>query len=789
MKRTLFLALTLCAVGSATAAITQEHGTYGFNSLVGEEVMTKDTTLSYAAVLNVGTYAGAGHLTLEENVTLTLPNALLIGGKGYSMPVTHANNGTVVVKPGAVIEVGDKATSSGGHHVDIGNSGYACEGLLSVEGGTVNAGQMLIGQTAGTGTVVVKDGGSVNLSWAGITPLPNPANDQIGLTMGNDGGMGHLILDNGTFTDTTGTNAFLGAAGDASVELRNGSTFTSNSAVWMGDIWAGAYGTGTGTDTLAISAHSSFTCSLLCADAGAAITNDGQLDAGEGMYLYGVDVSNSGTLSGDEILIYSGASVDNTGLLDSEYIELGSGAKLITGNLVVSGCETAMNPDHSMEMEYSTGLAAEELILRRVDGTTVGAHVNGGETMQYLYAQDFRDIDAKVLASLNLQGATAADADGNIIDWRPLTPEEAAQVKVANVIGKNITANVTTDEAHDGGDITVALSGSHLVVRVGDNGATEPTDEDKKASAEKVGTLGSYHEDVTETDASVRLHTTATQSTVEWEGHYMETVTGETSVVNDTTRISVGSDGVEGTLTVVEKSTLQNHGDVASDKVVVNGTLDNNGTVSAATTVNGTLKGSGVMAATTLAETATLIVGNSPGYSTFTDALVAQSGSTVVFSVSGVETPSSLTAGTGWDSHTYSQIVMENGAAVTLCDGVNITIAIGGDLLCSAMTPLHEESLTPFELILIKGGVTSASADLVSLMNHTSFVLTDESGALPLVLTGQTWVIDVANAVYHVNEGNLILSGDLKVTRTPEPATATLSLLALAALASRRRRK
>lgn len=795
MKKTLFLTLTLFAVSSASATITKERGVYGFNALVGEEVFTENTSVDsstgyYDAALNVGTYAGAGHLTLEEGVTLTLPNALMIAGKGYSMPVTTANNGTVIVKKDAVINTGVKVTSSGGHHVDIGNSQFACEGLLSVEGGTVNTGQMVIGQTVGKGTVTVTDGGAVNLSWDGIIPNANPDKDQIGLLMGNEGGTGRLILDHGTFTDTTATNAFIGASGDAALELKNGSTFDSNSSVWMGDTWDGAYGKGTGTDTISVSEDSAFSCSMLVADKDAAIDNAGTMNAGYGLFIYkGSTLTNSGTLTADEIDAYSGAVLDNTGTLDTEFIALGNNTKFITGHLVVSGCEEAMKPDHEMATAYTTGLIEDALVvLDKGAKVTVGAHVNGGEAMQYLYSDDFRAIDAKVLETLDLQVATAYDTDGYAIDWVPLA-ETQADVTVANVLGKNVTANVTTDEASEEGNITVALSGSHLVVRVGDNGASDPTEADKKASAEKVGTLGSYHEDVTETDASVRLHTSATDSSVTWEGHSMQTVSGETSTVNDTTRVSVGSDGVEGTLTVVEDSTLQNHGAVSSDKVVVDGTLDNNGTITAATTVNGTLKGSGVMAATTIAETATLIVGNSPGYSTFTDALAVQSGATVVFSVAGLDKPASLTNGKGWESHTYSQIVMENSAAVTLCDGVNFTIAFGGDELCSALTPLHEEQLySNFELVLIKGGVAS-TLDLVSLMDHTSFVISEEAGALPLVLTGQSWVLNISNAEYLVNNGNLILRGSLGITRTPEPATATLSLLALAALAARRKRR
>ncbi|MCQ2365486.1 MAG: hypothetical protein MJ051_08060 [Akkermansia sp.] len=820
MKKTLFLMLTLCVVSDASATITPERGKYGINSLVGNEVFTQDTTIDsstgyYNAVLNVGTYSGEGHLTLEENVTLTLPNALMIGGKGYSMPVTTANNGTVILKQGAVINTGAKATSSGGHHVDVGTSDLPCTGSLYVNGATINTTQFIIGEGAATGYVNVTDGGTINLSWDGVIRSTDPKEpDQVGMKLGYHSGSGTLVLDNGHVVDTTGkesvTELQIGCAGDAHVSLVNGSTLTTEANVFIGDMtlfWGTAYGRGTETDTLDVGEGCSFSGALLMAMDKAAVNNAGTMNFEDGVYLYGTTMTNSGELNAgielevsekamftnsaiirtSEVIIDDRAVLDNTGLIDSEFITLGNDTKFITGHLVVSGCEEAMKPDHEMSTSYTTGLI-ENAVVVLDDGAkvTVGAHVNGGDSMQYLYSKDFRDIDAKVLETLDLQVATEYDANGYAIDWLPLA-ETQADVTVANVLGKNITANVTTDEASEQGNITVALSGSHLVVRVGDNGASDPTAADKEASAEKVGTLGSYHEDVTETDATVRLHTSATDSSVAWEGHSMQTVSGETSTVNDTTRVTIGSDGVEGTLTVVEDSTLQNHGDVSSDNVIVNGTLDNNGTISAATTVNGTLKGSGVMAATTIAETATLIVGNSPGYSTFTDALTVQSGASVVFSVAGLDKPASLENGKGWESHTYSQIVMQNGAAVTLCDGVNITIAFGGDELCSALTPLHEEQLNNFELVLIKGGVAS-TLDLVSLMNHTSFVISDEAGALPLVLTGQSWVLNISNTEYLVNNGDLVLRGSLGIARTPEPATATLSLLALAALAARRKR-
>lgn len=904
MKRTLFLTLSLMAAASSTATIIQEKG---INTLAGHEILTADTTISAKAspaysnsVFSVGCYRGDGSLTLAENVHLQTANALMIGGKGYGVTSDVAGNGTVILNPGSVITVGVATQSSGGHHVDVGNSKAPCTGELYVNGGTVNTTQFTIGVTAATGYVSVTNGGTINLTWDGVTPsadqVKNP--DQVGMKIGYYGGSGTIVLDNGHVVDTTGkeptTELQIGCAGNGHVSLKNGSDWTTEANVFIGDMtrfWGTAYGQGTETDTLDVDSGSAFAGNLLMGMEAAAVTNAGTMSFEEGTYLYGTTMTNSGTLhtgelevtdkaaftnsgevnaeyvecsrgasmhnSGtihaDEIIALTGTTLENKGVMDAAYtgiqgtsatnsgtmgaeagvteiylgsldntgiiqgkaVVVGSESSLLTGTLVVSGCETPMHPEHSMQMDYATGIAEGTVVVLDPNGikdptnVTIGARVNGGDTMQYLYSKDFRDIDAKVKDSLNLQVVTNHDENGIASEWEALSTEHADKlnIRVANIIGDNISANVTTDDAHDGGDVTVALSGSHLVVRVGDNGASDPSAEDKKTSAEKVGTLGSYQDDVAETDASVRLHTTAAQSTVEWEGHYMETVTGETSLVNETTRVSVGSDGVEGTLTVVEKSTLQNEGQVktdtvvvdgtmsntgkvTSDKVAVNGMLDNNGLVTASTVVNngGTLKGSGTMAKTTLTFGSAFIVGNSPGVTTFTDDFTAEAGSETVFSVAGFDPATEEQK--GWETPTYSQIVIAGAeTTATLDAGARVVIAFGGEYLFSSSSPLYTETQTEFELVLIRGGMADDGTDLAVLLSNTTFTMTKEALGQPIPQENITWHLNVTGAQYSIENSNLILRGSLSITRAPEPATATLSLLALAAMVSLRRRK
>lgn len=864
MKKTLFLAMALMVIPAAHADFGYELGkvngqTVGSNTLVGHVSLTPETLPQLSnAVLCVGTHNGDASMELTEGTTLTLPNALMIGGTGYGITDNVGGNGQVIVKQGATINVGSKTTSSGGHHVDVANSRQPISGELHVEGGTVNAAQFVVGAGKGTGLAVISDGGTVNLSNVGV------AGEQLSLLVGyyngyGDNGIGTLLLDHGTLNNTLSPNKsdLIGTMGKATVELKNNSSWDSVTFLYMGDIYQGEYDNGrvSAEAALSVSDDSSFRQYYLYADSGTTIRNAGHMELQTSSYLYNTKAENSGTLvlngsekavdlwqtnlqnsgnieakagailaydcelantgsidtvgmllegtvlenagtielNGGMMEAYEGATLDNTGTINGAVVLLGSGSTLRTGELIVSGCETPMNPEHVISMDYRTGLAEGTAVVLDADGDapfTIGAHVSGGDTMQHLYSADFAAINEKVRNDLKLQMAVLDDKD-LVAGWRDLADSDGVTVNIANIIGKNITANVTTDEASNEGSVTVALSGSNLVVRVGDNGSANPTEQDKDLSAEKVGTLGSYTADVAETTAGVRLHTEATDSSVTWEGHYMETVQGETAKVVDSTKVTVGSTEREGTLTVVSDSTLQNEGAVESDNVIVKGTLDNNGTISAATTVQdgATLKGSGTMGMTHLSAGSTFIVGNSPGSATFTGDLVIESGSSLKFSVAGLEHAADADH-KGWESLTYSQIIVKGeNAAVTLSESADIVIAFGGSELFSASALLHNEQVSAFSLTLISGGMEGAGINLDTLLDHTTFAITDEAAGMPSMSGGIIWQMNVTNAAYSIVGNNLVLKGDLHITRAPEPAGTTLSLLALAALCGRRKRR
>lgn len=211
---------------------------------------------------------------------------------------------------------------------------------------------------------------------------------------------------------------------------------------------------------------------------------------------------------------------------------------------------------------------------------------------------------------------------------------------------------------------------------------------------------------------------------------------------------------------------------------IVDGTLINNGTIDniGALFVFGTLQGSGNFGKTCLESGGHLVVGNSPGLQTYNGTLTLDAG-IVEFSVDDLL--NSLTADaetTGWGTHAYSSIDMQGNDFIygQLMGGPHVAITLGS----TALSQLAAEG--SFELTLVQNiGNAAAFSDavLATMLSATSFAgLNGES-----VISG----VGLLNGThYELRGNNLVLTNVV-----PEPATATLSLLALAALTIRRRRK
>ncbi len=234
-------------------------------------------------------------------------------------------------------------------------------------------------------------------------------------------------------------------------------------------------------------------------------------------------------------------------------------------------------------------------------------------------------------------------------------------------------------------------------------------------------------------------------------------------------------------LLVGKKGAVENMTGNTAALVITSGEHTNDGVMTLTTTVKGgTLKGSGTFGMVTI-DGGEMIVGNSPGHQEFTDTLTLSSGR-LVFCAAGLDTPNDGNS-VGWDSDTYSTINMNGHDFVIGPDG-KIVIAMSADAANSLTT-----ATGTLELTLATGLQSGAFSEeqLAALAQQTSFELSLEDGAgtkVPTALTAPNFSYKMLNNALVLTTG---ISGSAPTV--PEPATGTLGLLALVALASRRRRK
>jgi hypothetical protein len=263
-----------------------------------------------------------------------------------------------------------------------------------------------------------------------------------------------------------------------------------------------------------------------------------------------------------------------------------------------------------------------------------------------------------------------------------------------------------------------------------------------------------------------------------------------TATVSGDTTVSNGSK-----LTVADASYSTDSLKVESGSTLVN----KDGTISSSSTITvsgGTVQGSGTFSAITL-NSGKLVVGNSPGLQVFTGDLVLGDAE-MLFSVGDFETVASVGV-SGWDANVYSSVNMD-GHRFTLGENAVITLAFGGTTLDTLGALVNTDDSLSFSFTLLQNVTFFTEAELSAMLGQTRLLITSEDEGLPSGakhMAGKDITEYTFNSMkYELVEGsksgsyNVVLSGTFgKVDVIPEPATATLSLLALAALAARRRRK
>lgn len=495
---------------------------------------------------------------------------------------------------------------------------------------------------------------------------------------------------------------------------------------------------------------------VLQGNASVMVDNDSALHAYKNYLYEGATLMNHGTLSH---LVEEGDAVDSMTYLYG-------GSRIQTGEVLVSGCEELVGEGHSVQSDYTTGLGSNMSLLygsqsgedgdETDSGTvTLGALLTGKNEMQYLGSADMQKINEAVFAGLAL-GENAAYT-----------------IAYKHEIGENITVNYTTDHLNNvNGTESIAVKGGAILVEQGEG-------------EHHIGTIGSYAKEATETGAAIAVHEQTSGSKVTWEGTELQTVAGERALIAEGNQVTVApSTPGDGKLTVVGNSALRVQGSITADGIIVESgaSMTNNGVLYAGVTVEGTLNGSGTInGSVTLSSGGTLIVGNSPGYQIVSSAQL-EGNSTTVFCIAG--TTASSEGHAGWASGTASQLCITEGA-LTLSADACITIEFGGsDMVKDAWNG----QMQGFVVTLVQGGCEELTAgQLSNLLANTTFKLTEDADGLLGLSMPSLMGVTVYNARYEVVGADLVLRGDMKLT--PEPATATLSLLALAGLAARRRRK
>lgn len=780
--------------------------------------------------IDAATYAyvnGTGSADCQTTVRV------LDGGKltAKSTKSLYVNRGTTLA-----IDAGGKAVFNVGGNVVI---NYA---KLDV-GGTMTSQNSVYVQN--TSQAVIRDGGDLSVTSYGYLQLAesakltveeggkmsggtlalgnNSAIENHGLFNNYNARMGNSFIVKESVFDNYGEhkNAALSIETGSSYNNHEGATFSATSQVRLFNAHFTNSGTVTGgnwdfegdsTLTNEVGGTMNFrlsTDSRQGVDGTTKITNHGA------MTLYNLRVNeqavvrNTGTLAltSPTVTLSGSGTLDNEGTLKatSTYstlnVVMNDQSRFVTGRIDVAGHGSGDTPTDWIPEFASTGLGnTVSVSVSTGEGNVeIGTHlVSADGTLQMLSEQEVDKVSSLLTGTLNIKGAT------DRIHW----------VHRLTDVQLEMRANAGNADTN-----SYELSGGSSVVKA-----------ETEAEKAVVGTIGSY-QTAGDTAAHYRLDEKSENNRLEWQGNAVETVAGETTNIVSGTELSVGTlNGEtgkhEGSVVVKSTTVLNNSGaidanvQVESDAALTNdktisgkvtvesgsaavntqqasigggvlvksaAVMQNDGVIAEQTTVEqgGTLKGSGTFGATQVE--GSLIVGNSPGLQTYTDDLVFGNSATITFSVAG--TTAATEGNSGWESGTYSQIFMKDGAAVTLSPAASLVIAFGGSELCSSVEPLGTLDQA-FVLELIRGGVDFSDTllDTLNTMDTTSFILSAEEGAIPMMTEGYNlWSLSVTDAVYSVQGDSLVLSGTVHLTRTPEPATATLSLLALAALAARRR--
>lgn len=294
MKKSLFLLLLLscCAPSFATHVSSAEW------------TVASDSLPPVVGALSVGTSLGEGRVDVAPDTVWTLPGALFIGGAGnYSgAPATGAHDGSFFLGAGASLCAGSSDTTAHGaqSHVNVGNSRHPITGTLEIEGGYLQAEQLVIGYNAGTGIVRVSDGGRIVLT----NNKPEVGRPEFnGLLIGANAeglqntGRGLVSLAGGAMLESVDVFTCIGTQGRGQLLLDSGATAR------LGDVYVGERVGGDGLLSVRNGAALEASGALLVSASGALEIEMGRAEIGKLYIDSGCASVSSGTLLASKIAL------------------------------------------------------------------------------------------------------------------------------------------------------------------------------------------------------------------------------------------------------------------------------------------------------------------------------------------------------------------------------------------------------------------------------------------------------------------------------------------------------
>ncbi len=458
-------------------------------------------------------------------------------------------------------------------------------------------------------------------------------------------------------------------------------------------------------------------------------------------------------ISGEEstLELESSANSDSMGQGYYTYASIGQGAGCKGEVLVENGGNLTLGTTAGSIVQITIGEGSNATGTLTVDNAT--ANLNG---YTYIGYGGHGTIDIN-------NAAEVTQSNGVLVVG--LTAGGKGEVNVND--GTLTASGIDIGSSSAQGSLNVAADG---IVRVSGNlSIWDTADDGNSNSITNAGTIttGGY---INLTDGTTMTNT----------GHIE--ATGDIWVQEGSTLNNSGSFTSKSELHVSQGSTINNTGTLKGNIVNLEAGSDinNEGELNGQISGSGTIHGSGEIGAVSVGKDTTLVVGAvdaAPILGLTANEITLEKGSYTLFNIDGL---TNVTEGgsAAWGSGEHSIIY---GDKVQVQTGANFELVFNQNLFAP------DTGILTLDLLLIDGGSTPLECDVDELMDNTIFTLNNTTMALRRSMEDE-WVIDTSNLSYTITENQLKLTGNAQLKLLPEPTTTTLSLLALAALAVRRRR-